>query len=218
MPAPDLVIFDCDGVLVDSEVLACRTDAAVFTEIGFPETADSIMARYVGISAKAMFADVAARHGRALPDDISERLHARLATVFAAELSAIPGIADAVRALTAPVCVASSSRPERIRHSLTLTGLVDLFAPHLFSATMVANGKPAPDLFLHAASRMGADPARCLVIEDSLAGVTAGVAAGMRVLGFTGGGHCGPGHAERLIAAGAATTFSRMADLPRLAA
>ncbi|HZU89792.1 MAG TPA: HAD-IA family hydrolase, partial [Stellaceae bacterium] len=116
--------------------------------------------------------------------------------------------------LTLPVCVASSSLPAQLRLGLEVAGLLEFFEPHLFSATMVAHGKPAPDLFLYAAARMGAAPRHCLVVEDSLAGVTAARAAGMTALGFCGGSHCRPGHGERLLAGGAAHVIRDMRDLP----
>jgi len=199
----DLVIFDCDGVLIDSESIACRVDAACLTEAGFPTEAHEVRSRYVGIGAAAMFADLEARHGRPLPAGFPDLIHDRLAAAFEAELEAVQGIADVVAALPCRTCVASSSGPERLRHSLGLVGLYERFAPHIFSGTQVARGKPAPDLFLFAAGRMDVPPHRCLVVEDSLAGVEAAVAAGMRVIGFTAGGHCLPGHGARLKEAGA---------------
>lgn len=202
-PVTDLVIFDCDGVLIDSESIACRVDAECLTEIGFPTVADDVRSRYVGIGAAAMFADLEARHGRPLPADFSAMIHDRLERAFESELQAMAGIADVVDAIPCPVCVASSSSPARLRHSLTLVGLHDRFAPNIFSGTQVPNGKPAPDLFLFAAARMGVAPAHCLVVEDSLAGVQAAVAAGMRVVGFTAGDHCGAGHGARLLETGA---------------
>jgi HAD superfamily hydrolase (TIGR01509 family) len=214
----ELVIFDCDGVLVDSEMISCRVDAACLSESGFPTTVEEVMERYVGISTAAMLADIAERHGRALPEDFPERLRRRVANAFATELVAVPGVAEALAAIAHRVCVASSSTPERLRHSLGLVGLWARFAPHVFSAAQVPRGKPAPDLFLFAAAQMGVDPKRCLVIEDSLAGVAAARAAGMAALGFCGAGHCRPGHAERLAAAGAALTFADMAQLPAIIA
>jgi HAD superfamily hydrolase (TIGR01509 family) len=213
---PDLIIFDCDGVLIDSELIACQVDAACLTEIGWPHTVEDILDRYVGRSAAAMLTDIEARTGRRLPDGFAETLRRRLAASFEMDLTAIPGVEDLLDRLGCRFCVASSSAPERLRHSLSLVGLYDRFAPHIFSATEVRRGKPAPDLFLHAAERMGAAPSRCLVVEDSLAGVEAARAAGMTVLGFIGGGHCRPGHAERLRQAGASTIFAEMAELARL--
>ncbi len=211
-----LVIFDCDGVLVDSEVLACRTDSACLAEIGVAISAEEIMDRYVGISLAGMLADLVQRHGTHLPDAFADTLRQRTQAEFEAELTAIAGVAAARDAIAGPVCVASSSEPARIRHSLSLVGLLDQFQPHLFSATQVARGKPAPDLFLFAAAAMGFEPAQCTVIEDSVAGVQAGCAAGMRVLGFTGGSHCRLGHDLRLRDAGAAAVFAAMAQLPGL--
>ena len=202
-PPTDLVIFDCDGVLIDSESIACRVDAACLTEAGFPTIADEVRSRYVGIGTSAMFADLEARHGRPLPPGFSDLIHDRLAAAFEAELAAVQGMADIVAALPCRICVASSSSPERLRHSLGLVGLYDRFAPHVFSGTQVTRGKPAPDLFLFAAAQMEVSPQRCVVVEDSLAGVRAAVAAGMRVIGFTAGDHCLPGHGVRLQEAGA---------------
>lgn len=212
----DLVIFDCDGVLIDSEVLASRIDALALAEIGIPITTEEVLARYVGISTATMLADIAARYGVALPEGFAATLQARVLDAFERELATIPGVEAAIDALPHRLCVASSSTPERLRHALALTGLLARFDPHIFSAVQVARGKPAPDLFLFAAERMGVRPERCLVVEDSIAGVRAARAAGMAVLGFTGGGHCGPGHGARLAEAGAAVIFSEMARLPAL--
>jgi HAD superfamily hydrolase (TIGR01509 family) len=210
-----LVIYDCDGVLVDSEPLACRVDAEVLTELGFATSADEVMQRHVGKSTKDMIAAIEQQHGRALPADIGERLHGAILQRFQTDLRAIDGVRHAILGIPGPRCVASSSTPERIAFSLSVTGLDDLF-DRRFSAVEVACGKPAPDLFLHAAARCGTLPRDCIVIEDSLPGVAAGRNAGMRVIGFAGGGHCGPGHAERLQAAGADAVISRMAELPVL--
>lgn len=216
--ATDLVVFDCDGVLVDSETIACRIDAEIFTALGFPLDFEDIRRDFVGVSATTMCRTIEERFGRKLPADMPQRLLQAALDSFEAELQPIAGIADTLGRLNGPRCVASSSSPPRIRRSLELTGLLDFFAPHLFSATMVKNGKPAPDLFLHAAQAMGASPARCIVIEDSVPGVTAARAAGMTVLGFVGGGHCVAGHGERLRSLGAHDVFSDMAELPRLLA
>jgi HAD superfamily hydrolase (TIGR01509 family) len=209
----DLVIFDCDGVLIDSELLSVRADVACFAQAGFPITAEEIRERYVGISQTAMEADVAARYGRVMPPDFAERHRRRLRQIFEAELTVVPGIEAVLGALLCKVCVASSSGPERLHHSLSLVGLYDRFAPHVFSAAMVARDKPAPDLFLHAAAQMAAAPERCLVVEDSPAGIEAARAAGMTAIGFCGGSHCRPGHAERLKAGGAALAVADMREL-----
>jgi HAD superfamily hydrolase (TIGR01509 family) len=162
---------------------------------------------------KDMIARIEVDQGRALPQDFAERMNRALFARFQTDLKPIAGVREAILALPHPRCVASSSIPERIALSLRVTGLADLF-DNIFSATQVARGKPAPDLFLHAAQQLGARPGECLVIEDSPAGVQAALAAGMRVIGFVGGGHCGPGHAEVLRRTGAPVVIERMTDLP----
>jgi len=208
--SPALVIFDCDGVLIDSEVLSQREEVACLAAHGFPVPREEVATRYLGISGAAMFADLEARFGRKVPQALIDDLRERIAAACETELTAMPGIHALLDRISAPVCVASSSRPERLAHTLGLTGLHHRFAPNVFSASQVANGKPAPDLFLFAAARMGAAPARCVVVEDSVAGVQAGVAAGMTVLGFCGGGHCPPEHGRALRAAGARAVFAHM--------
>ena len=215
-PMADLIIFDCDGVLIDSEVIACRIDAEVLSEAGIPISAAEIAQRFIGTTMSQMLATLSEEHEVALPDDLVARLQARLETAFAQELRPLPGTAELLAALTVPSCVASSSGPERLAQSLGLTGLADHFGARVFSARSVARGKPAPDLFLYAAERMAVEPDHCLVVEDSLSGVTAAVAAGMAVTGFTGGSHCGSGHGERLRAAGAVQVVANMADLGEL--
>jgi len=210
----DLVIFDCDGVLIDSELLSVEADLACLSEEGLDLSAEEILERYTGISMAGMLADLEARFGRTFPN-FADRHRQRLRALFEARLKPIPGIAEILVSLASKVCVASSSTPERLRHALTLVGLFDRFHPHIFSTTEVARGKPGPDLFLHAAERMGVPAARCVVIEDSVPGVTAAVVAGMTAIGFTGGAHCRPGHDSRLYAEGAALVIDNMAQLPR---
>jgi HAD superfamily hydrolase (TIGR01509 family) len=213
----DLVIFDCDGVLIDSELLSVEADIACLAEHGIAMPADEILERYTGISMAGMLADLERRHGREFPG-FAGRHRQRLEELFEAELKPIAGIEMALDALSGKVCVASSGTPERIRHALSVVGLFARFDPHIFSATQVARGKPAPDLFLFAAARMGAAPARCVVIEDSLPGIEAAVAAGMTAIGFTGGSHCRPGYAARLHRQGAAIVIDSMTEmLPALA-
>jgi HAD superfamily hydrolase (TIGR01509 family) len=207
-----LLIFDCDGVLVDSEPLSCRIDAEVLTECGVPYTAEDVAREFTGVSIKDQIARIESQRGIKLPADFTERLNRALFQRFETDLKPIEGVREAILSLPHPRCVASSSTPERIALSLRVTGLSDLF-DHVFSATQVARGKPAPDLFLHAAAQMGAVPESCVVIEDSAAGVQGALAAGMRVIGFVGGGHCEPDHAEKLRGAGATVIIERMADL-----
>ncbi|MDA0220355.1 MAG: HAD family hydrolase [Proteobacteria bacterium] len=214
-----LVIFDCDGVLIDSELIACRLDAEDLTAVGYPCTPEDIARDFIGLSGASMFAILEAHIGRPLPDGFVEDAHERLMAAFTEKLQPIAGIEAALAAVQAAGwsdCVASSSSPDRLRHTLGLTGLWPHFDGRVFSAAMVENGKPAPDLFLHAAATMGAAPDDCIVIEDSTAGVQAARAAGMDVLGFTGGGHCGPDHGRRLADLGACGLFSDMARLPDL--
>jgi HAD superfamily hydrolase (TIGR01509 family) len=208
-----LLIFDCDGVLVDSETLSCRIDAETLTECGVPYTAEEVSREFTGVSIKDQITRIESERGIRLPDDFTERLNRTLFQRFETDLKPIEGVRDAILSLPFPRCVASSSIPERIALSLRITGLADLF-DNIFSSAQVARGKPAPDLFLHAASRMNALPGECLVIEDSMAGVQAARAAGMRVIGFVGGSHCGPEHGEKLRRAGAPVIIERMSDLP----
>lgn len=210
---PQLAIFDCDGVLVDSEVIACRVDAELFTEIGFPTSVGEIAERYLGRSAAFMLSDIEARHGKPLPKDFSATMHDRIAAAFDRELRAVEGVETALSQIAFARCVASSSTPQRIERSLRVTGLWDRFRPHIFSATQVARGKPAPDLFLFAAKQMDVSPAQCIVIEDSIAGVEAARAAGMHTIGFAGASHCGPDHHDRLRAAGATMIVAAMSGL-----
>jgi len=213
----DLVIFDCDGVLIDSELLSVRADRECLAECGIDLSVEDILERYTGISFAGMVADLEERHG-ALPVDFADRHQMRLWPLFERELQAIPGVTAILDSLTCKSCVASSGRPERLKYALSLVGLYDRFQPNIFSATEVRRGKPAPDLFLYAAERMGVMPERCVVIEDSMPGVTAAVAAGMNVIGFVGASHCRPGDAARLAAQGAVVIIDDMAQLlPALA-
>jgi len=214
----DLIIFDCDGVLVDSEVISCRAHAETLTRHGYPITAEQVLERFLGVSDREARQTIEREMGRELPDDFEAQMKQAALQRYTGELGAIPNIGEAIDAIKLPKCVASSGTPEKIHHGLTCAGLYDQLAPHIFSATQVSRGKPAPDLFLFAAEQMKVQPARCLVIEDSVPGVTGGRAAGMTVLGFHGGSHCQPGHAEMLRAAGATVTFDDMRTLPDLIA
>jgi HAD superfamily hydrolase (TIGR01509 family) len=205
------VIFDCDGVLVDTERLTVGVEARVLTELGWPHTAEEVVARWMGRSSAAQLADLEDRLGAASTRTFDERTTAELLETFERELTAVEGIVvllDHLEAAGVPTCVASSGTHERMRRTLGITGLYDRFAGRIYSATEVEHGKPAPDLFLHAAGRMRAEPSACVVVEDSVYGVRAGVAAGMTVYGFAGG--LTP--ADELASAGA-VTFQAMADL-----
>ena len=214
----DLIIFDCDGVLVDSEVISCRAHAETLTRHGYPITAEQVLERFLGRSMRQATLEVEAEIGRSLPNDFQSQTYAEIFRLFAASLEATPHISEALAQIALPVCVASSGPPEKISASLNRVGLYDRFAPHIFSAVQVRHGKPAPDLFLFAAEQMQISPARCLVIEDSVAGIAGAIAAGMTVLGFHGGSHCRPGYGGGLRAAGAAAVFDDMRQLPGLIA
>ncbi|SLN29390.1 6-phosphogluconate phosphatase [Roseivivax jejudonensis] len=195
------MIFDCDGVLVDSEPIAVAVLSETMRAAGLSLTLEDVYARFLGRSLGAIRTDLAEADGLVLTDPQLAAMRLRLAERFMAELRPIAGVADAVQAIGAPVCVASSSQPERLALALGVTGLAPLFGGRVFSATEVAAGKPAPDLFLHAAARMNANPAAAVVVEDSPAGVRAARAAGMSVIGFAGGGHAGPAQLSRTLAA-----------------
>jgi HAD superfamily hydrolase (TIGR01509 family) len=214
----DLVIFDCDGVLVDSEVISCRAHAETLTRHGYPITSEQVLTRFLGVSDREARQVIETELGRKLPDDFEAQMKQAALQRYADDLQSIPYVGEAIAAIGLPKCVASSGTPEKIRHGLTCAGIYDLLAPNIFSATQVKRGKPAPDLFLYAAEQMRASPKRCVVIEDSIPGVTGALAAGMTVLGFHGGSHCRPGYAETLRAAGAAVTFDDMRQLPGLIA
>jgi len=215
---PELIIFDCDGVLVDSEIVACRIDARELGRLGFQITAEAVAARFIGHGTQDMLDALQTEQGIRVPEDFRDHLLAATLNAFADELRAVPNVVQALDRLHWPLCVASSSDVARIEYSLELTGLARYFAGRIFSAQMVARGKPDPDLFEFAARSVGAAPAACLVIEDSVAGVQAGVSAGMRVFGYTGASHCADGHDARLHTAGASTVFDDMTALPALIA
>ncbi len=218
-PDWDLVIFDCDGVLIDSELLTIEVEVALLAEAGVAITADEIIERYVGISMKEMIADLEARFACSLGDELAVRHARQVRDAFERGLEPMPGVTAVLAGVPGKICVASSSSPERLRHTLGIAGLYERFNSHIFSASMVLRGKPAPDLFLDAAERMDAAAPRCLVIEDSIPGIEAAASAGMTAIGFTGGSHCRAGHAARLGAAGAAMTVELMSEmLPAMAA
>ncbi|MGH6870683.1 MAG: HAD family hydrolase [Rhizomicrobium sp.] len=200
----DAVIFDCDGVLVDSEAIYHDVEIEVLAGLGLAYDPHDFKARFMGMSDKAFYAaldeDALARIGRPIEAEFRPRVKARAAQELH-RLAAVAGAAEAVDAVRLPRAVASSSTNAALAFKLRLAGLWDRFAPHIYSAEHVTHAKPAPDLFLHAASALGAVPARCLVIEDSVNGVRAAHAAGMRVWGFMGGGHMDEPSRARLAAA-----------------
>jgi HAD superfamily hydrolase (TIGR01509 family) len=210
---PDLVIFDCDGVLVDSEVISNRIFMESFAELGIVFTLEEMMTFGIGKNAVTLAAAIEQEFGVALPAGFIEGQRARIMEAFTTELRPIDGVRELLAALSLKRCVASNSHIRRVRHALTTTGLMPHLEPHIYTPAMVARGKPAPDLFLYAAEQHGIRPDRCLVIEDSLSGVTAANAAGMPIIGFVGGSHCRPGHADAMRDAGCIEVFARMAEV-----
>lgn len=213
MHRPSLVIFDCDGVLVDTEPLAAEVLRVTLAELGLPLTQGEVDRRYRGRSLRDCVLLIEDSLGRRLPEDFVPRLNERTFTAFDAEgVRPIPFVREGLEALRAagvPCCVASSGGLEKMRKTLGLAGLLEMLEPHLFSASMVGRGKPAPDLFLHAAAHFGAEASTCVVVEDSLPGALAGRAAGMRTLGYAADG------SDELEEAGA-VLFRSMKELPTL--
>jgi HAD superfamily hydrolase (TIGR01509 family) len=208
-----VVIFDCNGVLVDSEPLAAQVASQEFMRAGFGLTPDIVARYFTGRRPADMFAEVEIAAGRRLPADFGSTLPNETLKRFRTELKATAHAAHALSWLRGPKCVASSSAIDRIRTSLETTGLLQYFEPYLFSASEVRTGKPAPELFLHAAAKMRVEPRNCIVVEDSPVGVAAGVAAGMRVIGFVGGSHAGVKLASHLKTAGATSVITDMRAL-----
>jgi HAD superfamily hydrolase (TIGR01509 family) len=210
----ELVIFDCDGVLVDTERLAIRIDRQVLAAMGWSLTEREVVERFVGRTPEHMTRELSAHLGRELPADWDEQFTPLYRTTWEAELEPVPGITgvlDALDAVAQRTCVASSGSHRQMRFTLGLTGLWDRFAGRIYSAEEVAEGKPAPDLFLHAAARMGVDPSGCAVVEDSVPGVEAALAAGMDAYAYGGGVTD-----EASLRRPGVTTFADMAELPGL--
>jgi len=210
----DCLVFDCDGVLVDSEPLALEAAVGVFAD-WLPGLDPARFAeRFAGLSDEEIVAALADEHGRPPPADLSARIEKAIDTRLAEAVEGVPGVRGALESLGRPLAVASNSPRHRVELSLDRAGITAFFEGRLCCADMVARPKPDPDVYLLAAQRLGAAPAACLAVEDSTTGIAAARAAGMAVLGFVGGGHTWPGHAEALAAAGAARIVVRMADLP----
>jgi HAD superfamily hydrolase (TIGR01509 family) len=208
--SPELVIFDCDGVLVDSEGIATRVLVEEARTLGLDLPIAEGLELFRGEKMARCVATLEGRLGRSVPQGFVLRVRERMSQAFTTELRAVDGVKEVLAGVSVPTCVASSGPLEKIRLSLRLTGLLEYFDGHLFSAYEINSWKPAPDLFLHAARVMGAAPNACIVVEDSLPGVRAGVAAGMRVLAFAEGAL-----ADRLAAEGG-EVFGAMRQLSRL--
>ncbi len=206
------MIFDCDGVLVDTEHISNTVLAGLLTEAGLPTTLEDCMRDYRGRAMASVLALATERHGGPLPEDLSDRYYAAAKDVFARELEPVPGVVAALDRIALPSCVASSGPHHKMALTLRRTGLWERFEGRIFSATEVRHGKPAPDLFLHAARQMGFDPASTAVVEDSVPGIEAARAAGMRALAFA--RHTDAG----VLAAAGGEPFEDMAELPGLLA
>ncbi len=210
-----MIIFDCDGVLVDSEYIAAQVDSELFAELGIDIGPEEVAARFSGMTSTEIFASVEAEYGRAVPDDMTERSDRELDVRLAREVEGVAGVHDMLDRLDHARCICSNSSGARLKTTLTRTRLWDRFRPYVYSAREVreGRGKPAPDVFLHAAEMLQTPVADVIVVEDSAHGIGGAVAAGMRVIGFTGGRHSWPGHAESLMDAGALTVVRRHADI-----
>ncbi|MBZ9762810.1 HAD family phosphatase [Mesorhizobium sp. CA8] len=215
MPQPDLVIFDCDGVLVDSEIIAARVDAELLTSAGFEISAEELAETYAGLTFKDIMLRVEEKSRIPLQASLIDREEELVDRKLRADVRIIDGAREAVAAVTAPRAVCSNSRTERVEFMLEKVRLLPFFAGRIFSGLDIPSKKtkPAPDVFLYAAEKLGANPKNTFVIEDSVHGIAGARAAGMRVIGFTGAGHSYPGHADALTDAGAETVIRRWAEL-----
>ena len=208
-----MIIFDCNGVLVDSEAIVASVAAEEFTRAGFPMSPELVSRYFFGRRQSDMLAAVEAATQRKLPPNFAKTVAAATLARIRADLRAMPHAAYALTWLRGPKCVASSSTHDRIRASLETAGLMKFFEPRVFSASDVPNGKPAPDLFQHVAARMGISATDCIVVEDSPAGVAAATAAGMTAIGFVGGSHAGANLGQQLLASGARTVIADLRHL-----
>jgi HAD superfamily hydrolase (TIGR01509 family) len=206
----DLIIFDCDGVLVDSEVISTHTLLDALVASGLEVDIEYVRKTYLGRSMSVVRADYQRLTGRLMAEDFEADFLARLFAAYRRELAAMAGVKELIASISCPYCMATSSNIERAQLSLELTGLLPLFEGRIFCASMVKRGKPAPDLFLHAARELGADPANCLVIEDSEVGLQAALNAGMAVWRFVGGSHFRDGDGAQASAEPGVPVFDRM--------
>jgi HAD superfamily hydrolase (TIGR01509 family) len=212
-----LLIFDCDGVILDSMPLHTEVESAFYRSRGINITPQELGRRFSGVPLVEEFKILEQETGRKLPPELEIEITAMKKDIFARRLQVVDGIEEVLEKLEdVPRCIATGMRLGELDHALNIVNLYSTFAPHLFSSEMVSKGKPFPDLFLHAAQQMNQQPKDCLVIEDGVPGVQAGRAAGMRVLGFVGGSHCDDEHGDRLREAGADLVFAAMRELPGL--
>lgn len=214
-----LFLFDCDGVLVDSEIIAAEVDSKLLSKLGAPIEVEELTRRFAGLTFRKVVELIEKEADKKIPDTIFAQQKAALDERLAKDLKPVAGADLLLDRLDDEHCVCSNSTSERMRLTLGKTQLIDKFDPNIFSAVEVGDKqpKPSPNVYLHAAAQFGTPNRDCIVIEDSLFGVTAAREAGMRIVGFTGGGHTWPGHADVLTEAGAETVIDRLADLPAVA-
>lgn len=209
----DLVIFDCDGVLLDSEIIACTADAEAFQQIGYDISTEQVAKRFSGMPDEAVDHIIEKELGKPLPDHFRANIKRIVLEKYRTEMRPIAGAKSVLEQLKTRKCIASSASPAKLALGLIETNMFELVYPHIYSARLVERGKPHPDIFEYAAKMMDVPAAHCLVVEDSVAGVTAAVAAGMKCIGFTGGSHCYAEHDERLRKAGAYHVIERLDQL-----
>jgi HAD superfamily hydrolase (TIGR01509 family) len=214
----DLILFDCDGVLVDSEVIAAEVESKLLRDSGFDITAEDMCIRFAGMDWKSILLTIEQEADIPISAQLLDKSEKLLDAALARRVKMIEGVPYALTKLTERRCICSNSSTPRLDLMLTKVGLKTHFEGHIYSAKDLGpdRTKPRPDIYIHGAKQFDADPARCLVVEDSVHGVHAARAAGMRVIGFTGGGHTYPTHADRLTDAGAETVIARMVELPQM--
>ncbi len=214
----DLIIFDCDGVLVDSEIIAAEVESALLTDAGYPIGVEEMGERFAGMTWHNILLTIEREAAIPLSASLLDKSEKLLDARLAQEVKVIDGVKAMLSRIRKPYCICSNSASHRLDMMLSRVGLKEVFGPYVYSAKDLGPDrvKPKPDIFLHGAKQFGADPARTLVIEDSVHGIAGARAAGMRVVGFTGASHSYPSHADRLTEAGAETVISRMTELPEV--
>ncbi|BCH65203.1 HAD-IA family hydrolase [Agrobacterium vitis] len=216
----DLTLFDCDGVLVDSEIIAAKVESKLLTEAGYPISVEEMGERFSGMTWKNILMTIEKEVDIPLSASLIDKSEALLDQRLAREVKLVEGVTYALSRLQGPRCICSNSSSQRLDMMLTKVGLKEFFAPHVYSAKDLGADrvKPKPDIYLHGAAQFNVKPQNCVVVEDSVHGIHAARAAGMRVIGFTGASHTYPSHADRLTEAGAETVIARMMDLPAVIA
>lgn len=216
MSKPQLILFDCDGVLVDSEFIAAQVESELLTDAGYPISPEEVAERFAGLTWPSILMEIEREASLPISASLIEKSRKMMIERIKKELLPVDSIEEVVSQLKYPKAICSNSSTEGLELMLKRSSLYEAFAPHIYAAREVGNkeAKPAPNVYLYAAQQFGVDPKNCFVIEDSSHGVQAARSAGMRVIGFTGGAHSFPGHADKLTEAGAETVINRHRDLP----